>query len=397
MINFYSDSPETRKAHPQGSLIPDHIWEEFFSDYLSEWQIKLMQESISSIMTLDIPRNISRIRSWICVVVSHQEAEASDLIAFAKKLGLKDSDLLRAASSLGHMPVISLLLSQHSSEVKTALIAKSNYACFIRACELGNIDIVNLLLSSVDPLKKQEMLAAGYPNYSGFTAACCSSLALVKKILEEVEISARSKMLSADNFAGLREACFSKHVELINLLLNYPECLAFVAKKIINREGGRYELSFQIFIKQMVKSLKREGQCLDYSEELWVLILKSMIKLHRTNLMHDFPVMLNIEQVKKYITQPEGFEDIYTLACATDNLYLILLVLIVTNQLEHHIDKLAQNKIQSISTLQDRAIRIRQALEKDSAWNTNKFFINNADNSVVETSQAPSTVKVFKK
>lgn len=394
-------SSETRKTHPQASLISDHIWDEFFNGYLSEWQIKLMQESILSVKELNVPRNNNtKFRDWICLTLSHEEVEPSILIAFAKKLGINDIDLLYLASSLGHVPVVSLLLSQHSSEVKTVYIAGRNYACFINACAYGHIDVFNLLFYSVDPLRIQEMLASGdktrkIKSYAGFILACShNQTAIVKKLLEVVEISKRSNMLSADNFAGLRAVIFENNIEL-DLLLKYPECLAFVAKKVIRTDENNsvYVPHFQRVIKQIVKSLKQGEQCLALSEELWYLIIKCVIQLHYTNLIHDLPFILNNSLIKAYITSPEIFEELYNLALATDNVHLILLVLVATNHLDQLITQLAEHMGIPILTLQDKAKRISWILENNRARNPHEFFLENDCASVSVDQQSLLSVK----
>jgi len=378
-----------RLQHPQAGLIPKINWDFFFQGKLSNLEAELMQQSLTQIALhqeqINHFKKEKKIRLWICIALGHSEASGAGLMGLGiEVLALSHAELLYCAAAIGHAEVVTLLLDTPTIDEHISLLSYKSYAPFRYACENGHLGVTNQLLNAARPAIRQSMIAAVH--YYAFSQACYyGRIAIFSRLIVEVDPEKREEMLSINDNFPLRVAYQNGHHHIINQLIHYACCFAYI---------DRHEVEFgqgltHPFIDNKLNEFKQQRDLLartnpgaifdindDEEAKLCFYIIRNLIRRDRHNmeesqrllLEHDMTFLINIPAINALLHQAitQDFpNELYRLALSVNNhraAALLFAIPTVRAVAEEH--ELYQDRGESGLTL--RAI----ARDKESAMQT---------------------------
>lgn len=167
--------------------------------------------------------------------------QESTTIKWNELLGAEKYRVFLTAVETGNLPITKFLLESASLDQRQKmLIARDNkgeFASFRKACNSGNIEVVQFLWKLYPYNSLQSIIAAD--NYSTFSQTCrTNNLDIVEFILKNCDPNCLTLMLEAKDFLGpyaaFRNACGGGHIELVSFLWgNYqqPSQIKMVTEK----------------------------------------------------------------------------------------------------------------------------------------------------------------------
>jgi ankyrin repeat protein len=225
---------------------------------------------------------------------------------------IKDNDYqaFSSAVSNGHKAILEYLVSlAPDEETKLEMIKANGYRAFSSAAQSGHKAILEYLVSlAPDEETKLEMINAR-PLSSTFSSAAQNGHKAILEYLVSLAPDEETKleMIKANNYAAFQLATRNGHIDTVNYLLSFPECLSYAEMHVLEY-GERFVYPFIEARLQMLDEAEdtyyheHPSGVFDISNEsearLGFYILRSLIRINDESLIDDINFLLNIPAIK---------------------------------------------------------------------------------------------------
>lgn len=211
-----------RMHHPQAKLIPQHLWDDYFVNWLSDDLIPLMQvtteESLYSQLHNDSCSTIERIQTWVAIVISHPQWNFEQIECLNYQLHMSDALVFQCAAAWGNEPYFQHVASRHIELGSLhAVISDDDYKAFRLAAKHGHLPILKYLANKVFYTTLQAMIAA--KDYAAFRgAANHNHLDVLLYLTEKVFYKDRQAMIAACDYEAFGGAAANGHLDVVKYL-----------------------------------------------------------------------------------------------------------------------------------------------------------------------------------
>jgi hypothetical protein len=245
LLSFASE--EERQRHAFARLIPKVVWEEVFSNQLTEFELSLMAVPAEEARIRLVSESYSSLsfqkkQRCLCALLFSEPPKGQ--LFYESSMVRELHGLLRDAATNGHLPVINRLIEIAPDKDKVQemvaagygafwqaasnsyllfinrlkvqeMVAAYDYEAFRNAAEKGHLPVINRLIE-IAPDKVQEMVAADH--YEAFRFAAKNGHFPVINRLIEIAPDKVQEMVAADHYEAFRKAASYGHLPVINRL-----------------------------------------------------------------------------------------------------------------------------------------------------------------------------------
>ena len=248
---------ESTQWRPQSArLIPNELWRstDAFDSTASDEELTLLTADLADIHPYKTPHT-NPIKSWLCLLLGHQQSSADALLDAAKQLSLSPAVIFQGAILANRVDLLNQLKGEPTNNLQEMIAAldvfdwyKTNvrhvrdmittddFAAFRLAASSGHIAVLNWIKAEL-PHQLQAMIAAN--DYEVFQVASNNGHLEVLKWLKDEAPQQFQDMITAYNYLAFSEAANGGHFEILNWMIEAaPDKLNDMIKAV------RYETNY---------------------------------------------------------------------------------------------------------------------------------------------------------